>query len=379
MEEKKPKKLTLVLAVDRDNDYGVKAGVVTPVVGIEGCTEAAVALGSVDPEDSDVNGLFAAIQMYKELQADGREAEIALICGDEKVGQKSDSKVIDELEDILERIKPDRVMLVGDGAEDEYVYPIISSRVPIDSVKKVYVKQAPGLESTFYILSKMIRDPDKKKRFLAPIGILLILLGSIFLLEGVIAYLSTHEASYIYGQTWSLVSIVLGLVIFMYAYEIIDRVMEKIDYGIKNIYSGNLAISFTIMSIGLAIFGIVRGVYSVWGAQTYDILYIVLEFIYNAMWFIVFAFLFKDAGKALNNYIKMKKVNRSFMTGTIVIIGLAFILQGILDASMTLLDYIMVENVTYVSEIIIGILVEITASVLQTNFSRYFRASQKAD
>ena len=39
------KKKTLVLAVDRDNDYGVKAGVVTPVIGIEGCKAAAVALG----------------------------------------------------------------------------------------------------------------------------------------------------------------------------------------------------------------------------------------------------------------------------------------------------------------------------------------------
>ena len=229
-------KKTLVLAVDRDNDYGVKAGVVTPVVGVEGCTAAAVALGAKDPEDSDVNGLFAAIKMYNEIKEDGRDAEIALICGDEKVGHRSDSKVIDELEMILDEIKPDRVMLVGDGAEDEYVYPIISSRVPIDSVKKVYVKQAPGLESTLYILSKMIRDPDKKRRFLSPLAVLLILLGMIFIIEGIIiegiiAYISTHDASYIYGQTWSLVSIVIGTAIFLYAYDIMDIMVEKVQYG----------------------------------------------------------------------------------------------------------------------------------------------------
>ncbi|MBQ3736733.1 MAG: DUF373 family protein [Candidatus Methanomethylophilaceae archaeon] len=373
------KKKTLVLAVDRDNDYGVKAGVETPVIGIEGCTKAAVALGSKDPEDSDVNGLFAAIQMYNELIEDGRDAEVALICGDEKVGHKSDSKVIDQLEEILDIIKPDRVNLVGDGAEDEYVYPIISSRVPIDSVKKVYVKQAPGLESTLYVLSKMIRDPDKKKRFLAPIGVLLILLGMIFVLEGVIAYLSTHDASYIYNQTWSLVSIVLGLAVFMYAYEIVDMIVDKVKYGMKNIYSGNLAITFTILSFGLAVLGIVYGVYSVWGAQSYDLLYIVLEFSYNAMWFIVFAFVFKDAGKALNNYITMKKVNRSFMTGTIIILGMAFLMQGVLDASMTMLGYRMVDNATVITEIIAGIVVEIAASILQTNFSRYFRSSSKKD
>lgn len=371
------KKKTLVLAVDRDNDFGVKAGVVTPVIGIEGCKEAAVALGSKDPEDSDINGLFAAIQMYNELLDDGRDAEVALICGDEKVGQKSDSKVIDQLEDILDTIKPDRVMLVGDGAEDEYVYPIISSRVPIDSVKKVYVKQAPGIESTLYVLSKMIRDPDKKKRFLAPIGVLLVLLGAIFVLEGIIAYLSTHDASYIYSQTWSLVSIVLGLAVFMYAYEIVDMVVDKINYGVKNIYSGNLAITFTILSLGIGVLGIVYGIYSVWGTQSYDLVYIVLEFSYNALWFFVFAFVMKDSGKALNNYITKRKVNRSFMTGTIIILGMAFLMQGVLDASMTMLGYKMVENITVITEIIAGIVVEIIASILQTNFSRYFRQSSK--
>ena len=370
-------KKTLVLAVDRDNDYGVKAGVVTPVIGVDGCTAAAVALGAKDPEDSDVNGLFAAIKMYNEITEDGRDAEIALICGDEKVGHRSDSKVIDELEAILDEIKPDRVMLVGDGAEDEYVYPIISSRVPIDSVKKVYVKQAPGLESTLYILSKMIRDPDKKRRFLSPFAVLLILLGMIFIVEGIIAYLSTHDASYIYGQTWSLVSIVLGTAIFMYAYDIVDWFVEKINYGFKNIYSGNLTITFTILSIGLAAFGVVRGIYSVWGAQTYDLMYIALEFIYNAMWFFVFATVLRDAGKALNNYITLKKVNRSFMTGTIIVMGLAFLMQGILDAVMNMLGYSLIDQLTIIIEISAGIAVEVVASILQTNFSRYFRPSSK--
>ena len=376
---RKSSKKTLVLSVDRDNDFGFKAKVETPVIGVEACTAAAVALGSKDPEDSDVNCLFAAIQRYNEIKSDGADAEVALICGDSKVGHVSDEKIADELEYVLEQTGADRVMLVTDGAEDDAVSLIFSSRVKVDSVKKVYVKQAPGIESTLYVISKMIRDPDKKKRFLAPIGVLLILLGMIFVLEGVIAYLSTHDASYIYNQTWSLVSIVLGLAVFMYAYEIVDMIVDKVKYGMKNIYSGNLAITFTILSFGLAVLGVVYGVYSVWGAQSYDLLYIVLEFSYNALWFIVFAFVFKDAGKALNNYITMKKVNRSFMTGTIIILGMAFLMQGVLDASMTMLGYRMVDNATVITEIIAGIVVEIAASILQTNFSRYFRSSSKKD
>jgi hypothetical protein len=40
---------TLVLSVDRDNDFGVKAGVVTPVIGIDHCMKAATALAVADP------------------------------------------------------------------------------------------------------------------------------------------------------------------------------------------------------------------------------------------------------------------------------------------------------------------------------------------
>ena len=370
---RKSSKKTLVLSVDRDNDFGFKAKVETPVIGVEACTAAAVALGSKDPEDSDVNCLFAAIQRYNEIKSDGADAEVALICGDSKVGHVSDEKIADELEYVLEQTGADRVMLVTDGAEDDAVSLIFSSRVKVDSVKKVYVKQAPGIESTLYIISKMIRDPDKKRRFLSPLAVLLVLLGLIFIIEGAIAYLSTHEASYIYGQTWSLVSIVLGIAIFLYAYDIVDQMVDKIQYGMKNIYSGNLTITFTLISIGLVIFGIVRGVVSVWGVQTYDLLYIALEFVYNALWFIVFAVVLRDAGKALNNYITMKKVNRSFMTGTIIVMGLAFIMQGTLDAAMNMLGYSLIDQFIIITEIAAGITVEIVASILQTNFSRYFR------
>ncbi len=67
------------------------------------------------------------------------------------------------------------------------------------------------------------------------------------------------------------------------------------------------------------------------------------------------------------------------MTGTIIILGMAFLMQGVLDASMTMLGYRMVENATVITEIIAGIVVEIAASILQTNFSRYFRSSSKKD
>ena len=43
----------LVICIDRDNDVGEKAGIVTPVVGRDACIEAAQRLALEDPEDAD--------------------------------------------------------------------------------------------------------------------------------------------------------------------------------------------------------------------------------------------------------------------------------------------------------------------------------------
>ena len=172
----------LVLAVDRDNDFGGKGKVQTPVVGINRCKEAAAALGIADPEDSDTNALYAAIKVCLEIRDDGGDAEVALICGDETVGHRSDERLVKEFESILERVNPDGIVLVGDGAEDEYVYPIISSRARVDSVRKVYIRQVPGIEGSFYIISRMLADPGKRKRFIAPIGMLVMLISLFFIM-----------------------------------------------------------------------------------------------------------------------------------------------------------------------------------------------------
>jgi putative membrane protein len=54
-------KRTLVLCVDRDDDLGRKVGIDGPVVGRDAVEEAARRLALADPEDSDANGLFAAV------------------------------------------------------------------------------------------------------------------------------------------------------------------------------------------------------------------------------------------------------------------------------------------------------------------------------
>ncbi|MBN1455399.1 MAG: DUF373 family protein, partial [Methanomicrobia archaeon] len=126
---------TLVTCIDRDDDIGWKAGLVTPIIGKEALLSAATKLALADPEESDINAIFEAIRIYEQLRTGdtGVESEVVLIAGDRSVGAVSDRKIGQKIDEVLAQFHADSAILVSDGAEDEWIIPIIQSRVKIDS------------------------------------------------------------------------------------------------------------------------------------------------------------------------------------------------------------------------------------------------------
>lgn len=178
----------LVLAIDRDDDFGRKAGVRGPVIGRDACLDAAVKLSLADPEDSDANVLYAAVKLYDELKESKEfdEIEVALITGHQKVGLKSDMELARQLDEVLKVFPADGVIPVTDGAEDEQIFPIIASKVPILTSKRIVVKQSESIETTWYIIVKYLKeqlsDPEAAKLFLGIPGVILLLYGISILL-----------------------------------------------------------------------------------------------------------------------------------------------------------------------------------------------------
>jgi putative membrane protein len=364
-------KKTLVLVVDRDDDYGVKGEVDTPVVGIEPCASAATALGIADPEDSDVNTLFAAINIYRELSVEGKDVEIALICGDKKVGHKSDAAVIDELETVLGTVRPSRVILVSDGAEDEYVYPIISSRVPIDSVRKVFVKQSPGLEGAVYIVSKMLSDPDKRKRFLAPIGWIILLVGLLYLIPSILLMSEAMSRSDISSLSGSMVIILIGLLFLTYSYNAADVARGYVDMWKIRIRSGSVVVTFTILSASLVLVGLVLGIYSAIAMYTTSLVYTGLWLMSNALWPITFGVLVYIAGEFANDYINLKAVRRGSLIGGLNVVALALVIQGVIDLMISYFGFAQVDQMLLTLEIVLGIAFAFSAGALQRSLRNY--------
>ena len=193
---------TLVLGVDRDDDFGRKLGLKTPIVGRSAHLEAATRMLLADPEESDANGMFAAVAEHDALEAKGEEVEVATVCGDGALGRRADRKIAFELDHVLATVKPDRCIVVTDGAEDESILPVITSRLKVDAVRRVVVRQHAGLEHTYYLLSRALDDPKVLRTFVFPLALALVVFGAFALVgfpaEGLGALALVLGAAYLW-------------------------------------------------------------------------------------------------------------------------------------------------------------------------------------
>ncbi len=205
MEAKAKAERTLVLCVDRDDDLGVKAGIETPVLGREENINAAVSLALRDPEEPDANAIFEAVRIFDRLtetaEREGGRYQIATITGSELGGVGADRKLVSEFNEVLKTFPATDIVLVVDGFTDEAILPLIQSRVPVTSVRRITVRHSQSIEETAWIFSRylkmLIENPRYARIALGLPGILLIVIG-ILTVFGML------------GSTWIAFLVVLG-------------------------------------------------------------------------------------------------------------------------------------------------------------------------
>ena len=149
----------LVLAIDVDNDLYRKTKISGPLSGRVQVLNAAKELALADPQDPDSNTMFYAVKFYDKLKEDGYLANVATITGSEREGYHAEREVARQLELVLESNKSDACILVTDGASDQRVLPIVESRLKINSVQLVTIKQAESLENTYFTILEKLKEP----------------------------------------------------------------------------------------------------------------------------------------------------------------------------------------------------------------------------
>jgi len=168
----------LVLAIDIDNDLFRKTKISGPVLGRVQNLNAANQLMLADPEDTDGNTMFQAVKLYDDLKNEGYSVNLATITGTETEGYDADREISRQLELVLTNYKVDACVFVTDGASDNRVLPIVESRIKINSVKLVKIKQAEQLENTYFVILEKLKEPHYARIVFGIPAILLLLFAA---------------------------------------------------------------------------------------------------------------------------------------------------------------------------------------------------------
>ena len=324
---------TLILCVDRDDDLGQKANVATPVVGRRRCVEAALALGLADPEDSDTNALLAAVHLYdQELKGleGGDQVEVACVAGHKALGLKADRRLAQQLQEILDQVRPDEAILVSDGAEDEQILPVLQSRVRVAHVHRSIVKQAPRLEGFYYTLTRMLDEPKQARRFVLPFAIILLFWG--------VAYLFGLQ-NYAWGATLAFVG--TWLVIHAMKWEgALGRFFGDLFGGVRQ---GRLTLIGTLLMVGLLAIG---GIVATQAREGYEVhpdhpdrsLILWLAFAQAFLPFALAAVLAQIGGRLFDAWVSEGRAGVGHWTAAFTLIALGLIVDVSLDWALSYLQ-----------------------------------------
>jgi len=315
--------MLLVLCVDRDDDLGRKTGLETPVVGREALREAAVALATADPEDSDVNVLFKGLQIVDSIEDE--TVTVAAVTGAPEDDVAADRRVGEEVDEILASLESSeevRALVVTDGAQDEGVLPVIRSRMPIDGVRRVVVRQVQDLESVYYTVKQVLNDPETRGTILIPLGILMLVyplavLANYFDLPGVV-----------FGVTSGL----LGLYLLARGFGIGALLDETVDRLRQGLYAGRVTIVTYLVAIALLVIGGVSGVDQLNAIRTQGrspgAVEIAAALVYGAVQWFAAAGLTTSLGQITDEYLA-DRLEWRYLNAPFYVIAIAVVLHGL--------------------------------------------------
>jgi len=289
---------TLILNIDRDDDFGRKAQVKSPVIGAQNNLDAANKLGLADAEDSDVNAIFFAISIYESLKKDGKDVEIATLCGDINVGVRSDQKLADQLDAVIKETNAQDAILISDGAEDEYILPIIQSRLKITSIQRVNVKQSKQLEDTYYRIIKLLDEDKVKKQFFLPVALILIV-WAIFAIFNMAA------------SGFGAILFTLGIYLLIRTFNSEKKVAVLWHEFRAGLLTGRPSFYTFIISIVIVCVSMFYAYNSTFN-QDLPLVVLILKFLGAITWGIVAAGLLTAFGRVTDIYIREKKVLWSY-------------------------------------------------------------------
>ncbi|MEZ3145207.1 DUF373 family protein [Halobaculum sp. MBLA0143] len=305
---------TLVLCVDRTDDIGRKSGVRTPVVGWEAVRSLVTDVGLSDPEDAVVNSILESLRVARDLQDEGEETVVAVVSGSGDSGVGRDRALATGIDSVLERYDADGAIVVVDSAADERAVPIVESRLTVDSVDRVVVRQARDIESTYYLLKQFMADEELRETVLVPVGIGLILLP--------ILLVQFSPAVALAGLTS-----LLGGALLYYGLGIDEAAESAPERAREALYSGQVSVVTYVVAGGLAVVGASLGALEVTGGAAAPFIGAV-RFVYAAVPWLTAAALTASLGRLLDEIIREEAVRTPYLNLPFGLGALGLVVRG---------------------------------------------------
>jgi len=309
---------TIILNVDRDDDFGRKAQINSPIIGIQNNLNAASQLGRIDAEDSDLNAIYYAISIYESLKKEGKDVEIATLCGDINVGVKSDQRLSEQLDMVIKETNAEDAILISDGAEDEYILPIIQSRLKITSMQRVNVKQSKQLEDTYYRIIKLLDEDKVKKQFFLPIALILIV-WAIFAIFGMAA------------SGFGAILFTLGIYLLIRTFNSEKKVAVLWHEFRDGLLTGRPSFYTSILSIVIITVSLFYAYNNTFNQYQRYLDVLVLKFLAGITWGIVAAGLLAAFGRVTDLYIREKRILWPYWIVPFSLFGFGFIGSMLFD------------------------------------------------
>jgi putative membrane protein len=316
--------MLLVLCVDLDDDLGRKTGVETPVVGRDAVEDAAVALATADPEDSDINVLFEGLHLADDIEDE--TVEVAAVAGLEGSDVAANRRVGEEVDRVLaglDTAEDVRAIVVTDGAQDESVIPVIRSRVPIDGVRRVVVRQAQDLESMYYTIKQVLNDPETRGTILVPLGILL-LIYPLTIVADTLGYP---------GTVFGFVSALLGLYVLARAFGIEETLDRRVDEVRSAFFTGRVTLITHVVAATLLVVGGFNGVQTLESvrqasAEPLGVLQVIAALVAGAVRWFAAAGVTSSLGRVTDEYIDGDFEWR-YLNAPFYVVAIAGVLHGV--------------------------------------------------
>ncbi|WP_255197081.1 DUF373 family protein [Halorarius litoreus] len=301
---------TLVLCVDRDGGLTDE-----PVVGWEAVRALVTDVGIDDPEDSRVNCLLESLKVARDLRDENEEAIVGVVSGrgDAISTDRSVARGVDQL---IARYDPDSAIIVVNSAEAERLVPIIESRVRVDAVDRVVVRQSHDIESTYYVLKQFLADEELRSTVLVPLGAALLAFPLLlFLAESITVAIAVVVA-------------VLGTFLLYKGLGIGDFVATLPGAVRDAFYSGQVSLVTYVIGLGLALVGLFAGAIAVSPLGNTSVFLTVMQFVFDAVPWLGAAALAASTGRLLDELLGDEGVHGALLNLPFGVVAVGLVVRG---------------------------------------------------